>query len=304
MKSKAKWYNLKQVSFSCLLALLLMSCSNGVNQVVVTNDTIENYPTVSYLKIKLDANGHLPSNPYIKEYKAGNKHIVFCGTIHLEDNRDTGNSMFKTIEKKFFEFMPTVIVNEGGDVSKKQYKSKSDAIMRDGEIGLSKILSDQLLIPIINGDMPDSLEFRALLKKYSMADLIAYVSTERCMWGFAGQGIKDSFELKKQYADFVQKYLEKRGDLRLNETERSFAFYQSNYERLLKRPFSLKTLEPFDSVSYFQTIGRASKEIRDQNLLNKIAKLLKAHDKVFVVFGGWHLLTCDPGLEQIINQYK
>jgi hypothetical protein len=300
-------YILKQIVFSGLLTLLLMSCNNESNKAAITNDAVEIYPTVSYLKIKLGEHGELPSNPYILEFKSGKKHIVFCGTNHLEDNGDTGNVMFKTIEKKFFEFMPTVVVNEGGDVSKKQYKSKSDAIIRDGEIGLSKVLSDQLLIPIINGDMPDSLEFRALLKRYSMADFIAYLSTERCMWGFVGQGIKDSLEMEKQYVDFVQKYLEKRGALKLNSTERSFDFYKSNYERLLKRPFNLETLEPtnpFDSVSYFQTIGRASKEIRDQNLLNKIDKLLKVHDKVFIVFGGWHLLTCEPGLQQIIDQYK
>jgi hypothetical protein len=291
-----------------LILVCLFACHpNSENTLRTAEDSVKDYSTISYLKIKLGAGGQLPSNPYIKEYKAGSKQIVFCGTNHLEDNSDTGNIMFKTIEKKFFECMPTVIVNEGGDVSKKQYKSRYDAIIRDGEIGLSKVLADQLLIPIINGDMPDSLEFRALLKRYSMADFIAYLSTERCMWGLVGQGIRDSNEIEKQYGDFVQKYLEKRGALKLNSFERSFAFYKYNYERLLKRPFNLETLEPtnpFDSVSYFQTIGRASKEIRDQNLLNKVDNLLKVHDKVFVVFGGWHLLTCDPGLQQIMNQYK
>jgi hypothetical protein len=291
-----------------LLFIFLLSCeSKPIVRNGSPSDSAFIYPTVSYLKIRLDSFGRLPSNPYILEFRAGEKQIVFCGTNHLEDNSDTGNVMFKTIEKKFFEFMPTVIINEGGDVSKKQYKSMADAIIRDGEIGLSKVLSDQLLIPIINGDMPDSLEFRALLKQYSMADFIAYVSTERCMWGLVGQGIKDSLEMKKQYADFIQKYLEKRGALKLNNRERSFAFYASNYTRLLKRPFSLETLEPtnpFDSVSYFQSIGRVSKEIRDQNLLRKIDTLLKVHDKIFIVFGGWHLLTCQPGLEQIMKQYK
>jgi hypothetical protein len=297
---------IKNLSANFLILTCLFAC-NPTSKNIALDDENKLYPTVSYLKIKLGEHGELPSNPYILEFKSGKKHIVFCGTNHLEDNNDTGNIMFKIIEKKFFEFMPTAVVNEGGDVSKKQYKSKSDAIIRDGEIGLSKVLSDQLLIPIINGDMPDSLEFRALLKRYSMADLIAYVSTERCMWGFVGQGLKDTLELESQYNDFVQKYLEQRGALKLNSTERSFAFYQSNYERLLKRPFSLESLEPtnpFDSVSYFQTIGRASKEIRDQNLLKKIDKLLKVHDKVFIVFGGWHLLTCEPGLQQIIDQYK
>jgi hypothetical protein len=299
---------MKNLSACFLILACLFACnpiSEGTSR--AGDDSANVYPTISYLKIKLGPGGQLPSNPYIKEYKAGNKQIIFCGTTHLENNSDTGNAMFRIIEKKFFECMPTVIVNEGGDISKKQYKSRYDAILRDGEIGLSKVLADQLLIPTINGDMPDSLEFRALLKRYSMADFLAYISTERCMWGLVGQGVKDSTEIEKQYADFVQKYLEIRGALKLNTIERSFAYYKSNYERLLKRPFSLETLEstnPFDSVSYFQTIGRASKEIRDQNLLNKIAKLLKVHDKVFVVFGGWHLLTCEPGLQQIINQYK
>jgi hypothetical protein len=254
---------------ACFLILACMFACNPISESTsrAGDDSTTVYPTISYLKIKLGPGGQLPSNPYIKEYKAGNKQIIFCGTNHLEDNSDTGNAMFKIIEKKFFECMPTVVVNEGGDISKKQYKSRYDAIIRDGEIGLSKVLADQLLIPVINGDMPDSLEFRALLKRFSMTDFIAYLSTERCM----------------------------------------FAFYKSNYERLLKRPFSLETLEPtnpFDSVSYFQTIGRASKEIRDQNLLSRIDQLLKVHDKVFIVFGGWHLLTCEPGLQQIINQYQ
>jgi hypothetical protein len=294
---------------ACFLILACLFACNPISESTsrAGDDSTTVYPTISYLKIKLGSGGQLPSNPYIKEYKAGNKQIIFCGTNHLEDNSDTGNAMFKIIEKKFFECMPTVVVNEGGDISKKQYKSRYDAIIRDGEIGLSKVLADQLLIPVINGDMPDSLEFRALLKRFSMTDFIAYLSTERCMWGLVGQGIKDSLEIEKQYTDFVKKYLERRGALKLNSTERSFAYYKSNYERLLKRPFSLETLEPtnpFDSVSYFQTIGRASKEIRDQNLLRKIDELLKVHDKVFIVFGGWHLLTCEPGLQQIINQYQ
>ncbi len=288
------------------LTILLFECSQPT---IITNknEALITYPTVSYLKIKLNANGQLPINPYIKEYKQGTKHIVFCGVTHLEDNNDTGNVMFKSITKKFFEFKPSVIVNEGGDVSKKEYKSKSDAIVKDGEIGLCKILSDQLQIPIINGDMPDSLEFRALLKKYSMADFIAYISTERCMWGLKGNGLSDFTKIEAEYTNFVQKYLSERCALKLSKVETSFAFYKSNYERLLKRPFNLETLEPtnpFDSLSYFQTIGRASKEIRDQNLLRKIDGLLKVHDKVFVVFGGWHLLTCQPGLQQIIEQYK
>ncbi|WP_379093045.1 hypothetical protein [Pedobacter sp. UC225_65] len=44
--------------------------------------------------------------------------------------------------------------------------------------------------------------------------------------------------------------------------------------------------------------------MRDQYLLQTIDRLLDKQDKVFVVFGGWHLLTCEPGLKAIIERKR
>lgn len=63
-----------------------------------------------------------------------------------------------------------------------------------------------------------------------------------------------------------------------------------------------KPTNPFDANGKFQEIGRKSKNIRDQYLLNTIDSLLNQNDTVFVVFGGWHLLICKPGLKEIIEQ--
>lgn len=93
----------------------------------------------------------------------------------------------------------------------------------------------------------------------------------------------------------------------MNKTERSFDFFKANYAKLLNRPFDLEELEPadpFDPNGRFQAIGRTSKEIRDQFLLKTVDQLLDAHDKVFIVFGGWHLLTCELGLKEIVNREK
>lgn len=289
------------------ISLLLVSCNNSNLDNKVNNDTTHIYPTLSYLDIKLDSNGQLPSNPYILEFKNGNKTVVFCGVTHLTDDTDIENPMFKKIEQKFFSFKPDIAINEGGDISKKVYTSKKDALLKDGEIGLTKILSDSFKINTIDGDPTINYEFQELLKTYSKGEFLGYIVTERLMWGLKGQHILDSSEIAKRYEAFVQNYIINKGGIELSKSEQTFNFFKSNYEQLLKRPFDISELEPtnpFEPNGKFQKIGRTSKEIRDQFLLRTVDKLLETNDKIFIVFGGWHLLTCKPGLEEVINRRR
>jgi hypothetical protein len=273
----------------------------------ILNKTPFIYPTTSYLAIKLDTFRRLPTNPYILEFKKGKKHVVFCGVNHLTDNSDTLNPMFLGIEKKFFQFKPQISVNEGGDISTKRYKSKADALMKGGEIGLLKVLSDSLKIATVNGDAETRLEFSELLRTYTKGELLAYIVTERLMWGLKDGHTINAAVIEKRFNNFIENYIINRGGVALNETERTFDFFKSNYQKLLNRPFDFEELEatdPFDPNGRFQAIGRTSKEIRDQFLLKTIDHLLDTNDKVFVVFGGWHLLTCEPGLKDIMNRRK
>jgi hypothetical protein len=215
--------------------------------------------------------------------------------------------MYTKIEDKFFAFKPNITVNEGGDISKKIYTSKQDALLKDGEIGLAKILSDSLKIKTVDGDPTVEFEFKELLKTYSKGEFLAYIVTERLMWGLKGQHISDSMEIEKKYDAFIQNYIIKKGKIALTTTEQNFVFYKLNYQQLLKRPFAISELEPtnpFEPDGKFQKIGRTSKEIRDQFLIQTVDKLLDTNDKIFIVFGGWHLLTCKPGLEEIINRKR
>ena len=289
------------------ISVLFFNCNNSKFDKKANNDTTHIYPTISYIDIKLDSNGQLPSNPYILEFTKGKKTVVFCGVTHLTDDSDIENPMFTKIEQKFFAFKPDVSVNEGGDISKKVYTSKQDALSKDGEIGLTKILCDSLKIKTVDGDPTADFEFQELLKTYSKGEILAYIVTERLMWGLKGQRISDSFEIEKRYEAFVQNYIIKKGGITLTKPEQSFSFYKSNYEQLLKRPFDISDLEPtnpFEPNGKFQKIGRASKEIRDQFLIRTVDKLLNTNDKIFIVFGGWHLLTCKPGLEEVINRKR
>lgn len=295
---------MKRTNLFLVLCVLLMACKSRPAQKEIAP---EQYPTISYLDLKLDAAGHLPTNPYVLTFKNGKKEIVFCGTNHPESNDDINNPLFVGIEKQFFITKPEVCINEGGDVSKRVYASKNAAILRNGEIGLTKVLADSLKINTVNGDMVDSLEFKALLKEYSKGEFLAYIATERLMWGLTGPNPPDSVALAQKYEGFIKKYIMKTGGVQLSNAEQSLAFFKSNYKKLLNRPFDLNTLEPtnpFNPKGKFQQIGRKSKQIRDQHLLKTIDGLLNKYDKVFVVFGGWHLLTCEPGLKVIINKKR
>jgi len=295
--------NIKYVFFSLFV---LISC-NEKEKTKTKSIIVKNFATVSYLDLKLDENGHLPSNPYILEFKNGNKEIIFCGVEHLTDNNDVENKMFSEIETKFYNVKPNICVNEGGDISQRKYLSKKDALQKDGEIGLTKIMSDSLKIKTTNGDPNVDFEFSELLKTYSKGEFLAYIITERLMWGLFGEKISQEKEIEKRYNEFIENYIIKEGKVNLTIEEKKFSFYKINYEKLVGRKFSLKDLKPtnpFDANGKFQEIGRKSKNIRDQFLLKTIDNLLNENDKVFVVFGGWHLLTCKPGLKEIIERNR
>ncbi|KQC02285.1 hypothetical protein [Pedobacter sp. Hv1] len=290
--------------FTLITSVLFYSCIQTPKQQTTAAPL---YPTVSYLDIKLDSTGKLPSNPYVLTFKNGKKEIIFCGVNHLTDDSDISNPMFAGIEQQFFASKPEVCVNEGGDLSKKVYASKKEALLQDGEIGLVKILADSLKIKTVNGDIQDSLEFKSLLKQYTKGEFLAYIVTERLMWGLKGARITDSVAMAEKFDGFIKNYIMKKGAVQLSKEEQTLAFYKANYEKLLNRPFALETLaptNPFDPKGKFQQIGRKSKEIRDQYLLQTIDQLLDKQDKVFVVFGGWHLLTCEPGLKAIIDKKR
>ena len=215
--------------------------------------------------------------------------------------------MFSKIEDKFFSSRPNINVNEGGDVSQRKYASKKDAITKNGEIGLTKFLADSLKIDCVNGDMNEAYEFKELLKKYSVEEFITYVSNERIMWEIKDKNITELKDIEKEYKKFIQEYIMKRGKINLTEKQQTFDFFKTNFEKILGRHFEINRPEPanpFEPKGKLSEINRFSKQIRDQNLMKTIDKLLDKNDEVFIVFGGWHLLACKPGLDEIINRKR
>lgn len=275
----------------------IISCQNP------KNDTIENYQLISYLDIKVDSMGNLPKSPYIVDLQKNSKHLIVIGTLH---SRDTANKMFSEIEKIFINFKPEIAINEGGCITK-IYTDRNAAIINNGELGLLKFLCDNKKINILNGDMPDSLEFYELSKTYSKDEALFFFASERFVLPYTYWN--ENGNLDSLYkVDFIEGYLIPEG-INLTSEEKQFSFYENLYKKYFSYEFSIDSINtndfsPIRKKHHFCDVARKSKELRDKHLLKKIEEQLKNHNKVLVIFGGWHVLAVEPALKQIINEYE
>jgi hypothetical protein len=258
------------------------------------------YATISYLDIKVDSMGNLPKNPYVITLSNKTKQLSVVGTQH---SYDTAAAMFTVIEDIFNRLKPEIIINEGGNLTKK-YASRNQAIKRSGELGLEKYLADNAGIKTINGDMPDKLEFDQLSKTFSKQEALVYFASERFIFPYAFGQYPGNLEAQYDSV-FIKGYLLKE-KIELNAEERTFAYYKEAYKKYFKQDFSLDNINqldftPFLRRGHFNDITRSSKQIRDQYLLSKIEEQLKLHSRILLVFGGWHILAVEPALKEIMT---
>jgi len=288
---------MKKLLTLCLCSSILIC--NGFTQ-----DSVNSvYPTISYLKIKVDSFGNLPTNPYIIQKRHGRKSLTVIGTQHT---RDTLSTVFTAIEKAFEEMQPGVVINEAGKLTH-TYGSRNEAILKDGELGLEKFLADKAGIQTSNGDEPDKLEFDELSKIFSKDEALFYFASERFIFPYVfGQY---SGTLEDEYDNnFIKGYLEKEG-IELTAEEKTLGYYKTLYRRYFHQEFSLEKINqldftPFGTRNRFNSVTRKSKELRDVYLCKQIEAQLKLHDRVLVVFGGWHVLSVEPALELLVRQAR
>jgi hypothetical protein len=292
------------IAFVLAIIFINLSCTKNEKEAFT-------YPTHDYLlvKKKLDTinaefqkSGYKPTFIKLKKSK---KSIIFFGASHV---RDTLHPQFEAIKDAFLAQKPQIAFNEGGQIKEdKSFKSEGQAILEDGETGLLKHLCNNSQIKLLNGDMDTSDEFKELLKVYPKDQVLLYLACERFLnpykSGFLAQ-MPIEVAYQKDFITYLTKY-----KFPLNTQDKSFPYIKSLYFKYFKKPLELENLvEVHDyyllNTGIFGNIGRKSKEIRDQTLLHKIDDALNDYDRVFVVFGGSHLVAVQPGLQYIIDKKR
>lgn len=287
------------LSLFCLVTIF--GCDNSVHN-SSEEDGFVDYPLTSYLDIDVDSLGRLPENPYVVNVEKNGKHIIVVGTLH---SRDTLDPLFISIEKLFNQFQPTVAINEGGKVTD-SYLNRNNAIQKDGEVGLLKFLCDSLKIEMINGDAQEKDEFLMLSKAFSREEALFYYTSERFVLPLQHWATEE-YDIDSLYkTEFIDGYLNSCG-IKLNSEEKTFDYYRNHYKQYFKKDFHIEDLNSDDFITikkqhHFSELARKSCNFRDRHLLELIEKELKQHDRIIVVFGGWHVLAIEPAVKQIINK--
>jgi len=277
-----------------IMFMTIFSCKTKPN---------DDYKLISYLDIKVDSLGKMPRDPYILTFKKGSKELLVIGTMH---SRDTLNPMFDSIERLFYEFNPEVIINEGGNLHK-TYPNRNFAIAMDAELGLEKYLADKVGIKTINGDEPFGNEFYELSQTYSKEEAILFFGSERFVFPFAFGQYRGEID-----SNYVNNFIEKeyvKNNIALTDNEKTFDYYKKLYKKYFQTEFTIDTINqqdfaPFSRRHHFCDVTRKSKEFRDRYLLTQIETQLQTHNKVMVVYGGWHILAIEQALKQIIDRQK
>ncbi|MGL4630708.1 MAG: hypothetical protein ACRCVT_05820 [Leadbetterella sp.] len=265
------------------------------------------YPTIDYLlvKRKLDTlNAEIKLTGYKPTFTTltkGNKTIVFFGASHVQDSL---HPQFEALRRVFIDLKPEVAFNEGGQLPDSlHFRSLGKAIEADGETGLAKYLCDNNGTKLFNGDMDTSEEFKILLKHFPKEQVFLYLAIERFLHPYKN-GYLANLPIEQAYQKGFIAYLRKHN---FPVDSESLDYIKTLYMKYFKTPLTMGTLiEVHDyylmNTGIFGKIGRKSKDIRDQVLLQKIDDSLDTFDRVFVVFGASHWVAVQPALNYIISK--
>ncbi len=243
--------------------------------------------------------------PMVYDKSFGSKRLVFIGISHSNDN-DTLNIMYDTILKYFSMLKPNVALNEGGQIPDTLvYPTRNKAIVEQAGIGYLKYLADSRGIKLVNGDCADSIEIPALAKKYDKDALLYFLVTQRFIPQFNAGPKAD---LDKEYRKFIADYLIKRCHLALSNRDMQWQHFKILYRKNNNEEIDLGHFELSKTENYFYDegvlgqIGRSSLHIRDSVIVTNIYNSLKLQGRVFIVFGGAHLLSLKPTLDKIFEK--
>ena len=288
------------------LLILVISCQSNNDLKPLKIDLSLSYKQIikKAENIIINNNGKFPILVY--KNSIGKKQLIYLGEQHGNDPND---NRFDTIQKYFFKLKPQVILNEGGQVANNiHYKNKFEAIKKNGTIGYLKFLADNKKIKLINADCSEIDEVRYLLSIYDRKKIIYFIVLQRFIPQYVSEYKKYSSNVKIAYKKFIENYLKNRCQLKLNNEECKWDYFKKLFKEYNKKEIDLNTFDFSQAERYlneeneFGQISRSSIHLRDSLILTNIYRNLEKYDKVFIVFGGLHLIAEKPTLDKIFEK--
>ncbi|MGH2624770.1 MAG: hypothetical protein ACRDE7_13965, partial [Sphingobacterium sp.] len=213
-------------SIIILCILCVVACTSKKNLIEYSKDYVEVGKVLNTVQL-----------PYTLKFNNQNKELLAVGFSHTYD---INNPQLSVLKKLFQEFNPDIVLNEGGQITKK-FKDGKEAVISSGEAGMLKYLSDLNNKKLINGDTPDSVEYKIMLSKYSKDDLLLYYIMERLIGPYLYGAHRDR-SIEDLYEMVIRKWFINEG-FPVDEDLRTFAGYNKLYHAKMRHDLDL-TINP------------------------------------------------------------
>jgi hypothetical protein len=251
----------------------------------------------SYLE--LPGSGKLPIVPYVWEREARGRHIAVIGTRH---NGDPRSPMYDRIEAIFKRVRPQLVLHESEAPADLATGSRDQAIVRGADLGFAVYLAGRYGAQVQSGDAPVKDEFKMLLARYPAGDVCVFLTAQRLIGSTRHPDLQAA---AAGYPAFLQSYLVQNG-IPKQPGWTTWDGFLHEYMRVVGSPLSSASwnpdlFSPTRNSGRLNEMARTSDTFRDQHLLAAIQLAMQQHDRVVVVFGGWHVLALEPELDGVLK---
>lgn len=253
------------------------------------------------------------SPPYLVMFRAGKKQLLYLAAEH-----ETGlqTETFRLVKQALDGFKPQLAVVEGyptaEGLSPKDFLDYATSCWgpngsKDcgGEPAYLAYLAHQASIPFVGGEPTDAEILRFMKAKgYTAQDLMGfYYVRDIPLWRQEGRLHSDQ---KKQFDDFILALKQSFGTPGVTF---SFEEFKAWYKKLSQKAFDAMTVTEDDSAPVNSSAATALQKLaydaslsRDTHLVQLFARLLNQYDKVYVVYGGGHLVTQRAVLRAMLGE--
>ena len=290
---RAKKIHALTLFFPLIVSAAALSSGNAMATETATPPTPRNY-------LDLPASGKISVVPYVWEREAHGKHIAVIGTRH---NHDPRSPMYDRIEAVFKRVRPQIVLHENQSSAELAAAPRNQAIQCCADLGFAVYMAGRYGAPLKSADAPEKDEFKMLLSRYPAADVMVFLAAQRLIGSTRNPDLKAA---AAEYPGFLASYLTPNG-LPTQPGWQTWDGFLREYARVVGRPLTRESwnpdlVSPTGNAGRLNQIARTSDIFRDQHLLSAIESALQEHDRVVVVFGGWHVLALEPVLDSVLKE--
>jgi hypothetical protein len=253
--------------------------------------------------------------PYLYEIRKGDTTLFYFGAAH---SRNSENTMFSEIESQFDQFHPDLVLVEGiDDIQNRKEKNQkqiqtmtvAEIIDKGGEAAFAVALAAKNNIEYDSPEPKDAAVYNFLLESgFSKEDIFAQ-SILLILPQYHRQDTKNGFETYVQ--NFIKTFKES-----TNWVDFEYTYEQGMkiIEKILGKSLDVENeanpmvyVDPIawedrkDTQTVINKISAAIGLYRDRFMVGEIAKALKTHKKIFVVFGASHAVMQEPALRELMK---